>query len=302
MAVQLSATGQLALDAALCGAQVVTAAAREGFTVRTKSSHRDLVTEADAATELAVITYLRRHRPHDVILGEESGTTGTGTTSWTIDPIDGTANFARARADYAVAISAAVDGRLTVGAIVKPATGEWIACDESGAVAHSGGRAGVSGVAAMSDALVSVSVSVDEARRPLTLSTFTRLLPEVQDFRRTGSTSCDLLAIATGHLDAYVGIGTNPWDISPGWALVDAVGGKCLKFEVAGGYEAFVVGTPAISEKIAAVVAENARTFVAARAFPARGLRTAASPAPQTAPRPESITAQRKSGDAERSR
>ena len=273
------------------GAEVVGAAARAGgLAVRTKSSHRDVVTSVDATAEDAIVSYIRRYRPIDPILAEESGAhEGLGDICWMIDPIDGTANFVRHRPDYAVAVAAKVGGRIAVGAIVHPATGEWIACDETGKVACSQGTAVVSQAQTLRESLVSVSVSIDESRRPLTLSTLARLQPEMQDFRRTGSTSCDLSAVATGRLDAYVGIGSNPWDIAPGWAIVGAAGGSCLRFSLAGGQEAFVLGAAAVTGQIAAIVDEHANTFAGSRAFPALALgqRTAADPhsGPSVVPR-----------------
>ncbi len=267
MALQdLSPIGMLAYQAAMCGAEIAAAAAAHGFSVRTKSSHRDLVTDADAAAEQAVTSYLRAQRPTDHILGEEGGVQpGSGEVRWVIDPIDGTANFARGRADYAVAVAAQINDRIAAGAIVKPATGEWIACDETGALAHSGAGAAVSQIASLPDALVSVSVSINEARRPLTMSTLNRLLPEIQDFRRTGSTSCDLFAIATGQLDAYVGIDTQLWDVAPGWAIISAAGGRCRRFNVATGQTAFVLGSAGIVDQLAEIVRDQARTHSATR-------------------------------------
>lgn len=250
------------------GAEVAAAAQIDKVDVRTKASHRDLVTEVDVAAESAVRDYLRARRPTDAVLGEEAGVrTGRSAVRWLIDPIDGTANFVRGRPDYAVAVAGEIDGQVLVGVIVKPATGEWMACDENGRVTHSGNAASVSRAQDLSECLVSVSVSIDEAHRPLTLSTLTDLLPRVQDFRRTGSTSCDLLAVATGRLDAYVGVGSKPWDIAPGWALVNAAGGRCLRLPVAGGQEAFVLGGGAVAGKIASIVKEHAATF-AARSTP----------------------------------
>jgi myo-inositol-1(or 4)-monophosphatase len=265
MNTELSELGQLALEAAQRGQDVITAAQLEGgFAVRTKSSHRDLVTDVDTAAERAVTHFLQQHRPHDAILGEEGGQQeGSGNVRWIIDPIDGTANFAHGRADFAVAVAAEVNGTPAASAIIRPATGRWIACDEAGTIVSSHGIPSVSATEELSAALVSVSVSISEERRPLTLSTLIRLLPEVQDFRRTGSTSCDLFDVATGGLDAYIGIGTKPWDVAAGWAAVQAAGGQCLEFPVADGQTAYVLGTPGVAERTAALVEEHAAVFTA---------------------------------------
>ncbi|MEW2417541.1 inositol monophosphatase family protein [Streptomyces sp. NPDC046866] len=265
MGKELSELGQLAFEAAQRGRDVIAAAQSEGgFAVRTKSSHRDLVTDVDTAAERAVTDFLRQHRPHDAILGEEGGQQeGSGNVRWIIDPIDGTANFAHGRSDFAVAVAAEVNGVPAASSIIRPATGRWIACDETGTIVSGNGTPAVSATDELSAALVSVSVSISEERRPLTLSTLIRLIPEVQDFRRTGSTSCDLFDIATGALDAYVGIGTKPWDVAAGWAAVQAAGGRCLQFPVADGQTAYVLGTPAVAERAAALVEEHAAVFTA---------------------------------------
>jgi myo-inositol-1(or 4)-monophosphatase len=286
MALQnLSPIGTLAYEAATRGAEIAAAAAAHGFSVRAKSSHRDLVTDADSAAELAVTSYIRARRTTDHILGEEGGVQpGSGEVRWVIDPTDGTANFARGRADYAVAVAAQINDRIAAGAIVKPATGEWITCDETGVLAHSGGsRAAVSNIASLPDALVSVSVSINEARRPLTMSILNRLLPEIQDFRRTGSTSCDLFAIATGQLDAYIGIDTNLWDIAPGWAIISAAGGRCLRFEVATGQSAFVLGAAGVVDQLAEIVRDQARIHNTTRVPRALSPRSTTTPRTQPA-------------------
>jgi len=252
----LSTLGRLALDAARVGAGVVRAALADGrFTVTQKTSPRDLVTEVDHAAENEIRGFLRRHRPHDAVLGEESGQqAGRTGVRWIVDPIDGTANFVRGRTDFAVAVAAEISGEARVGAIVRPASGEWAACDETGRVAGSG-LVAVSRTERLDQALVSVSVSVSADRRDISFGLLQHLLPEIQDFRRTGSTSCDLLSVATGQLDAYIGVGTRPWDISPGWALVGAAGGRCLTLPA--GHDVFVVGTPVVVDSLAPLVEQH---------------------------------------------
>lgn len=268
---ELSELGQLALGAASRGSAVALER-RASFAVRHKSSSRDLVTDVDTAAEEAVLRHIRRYRPHDPVLAEESGqSNGSGGVRWIIDPIDGTANFARGRADYAVAVAAEVEGRPAAAAIVKPVTGEWIACDETGVVVCRDGQVpGASSPAGLFESLVCVSVSLDEARRGVTLATLTRLLPEVQDFRRTGSTSCELFAVATGQLDAYIGIGTQPWDIAAGWAVINAAGGRCERFPVATGHDAFVLGSPAVVGELATIVRDQAAVYAETHRAPGR--------------------------------
>ena len=261
-AIDLSELGGLALNASLSAAEAISSADAAALTVDTKATTRDLVTELDRSIERSIVEVIRSRRPADAILGEEHGEQAAGgRVRWIIDPLDGTTNFLHGRPDYAVAVAAEVDGSPVVGAIVKPATGEWMACDETGLTAANIVAPGLAQTASLGEALVSVGVSIDEARRPVTLSTLVDLLPRIRDFRRAGSTSCDLLAVATGTLDGYIGIGTKKWDVAAGWALMRSVGGSVHQFDVAGGHVAYVLSTPAIAAPLVSVVAEHATRF-----------------------------------------
>ena len=58
--------------------------------------HQDILTEADTFVEKQVLTALAGAFPNDLILGEESASQPASVESlWVVDPIDGTANFAR---------------------------------------------------------------------------------------------------------------------------------------------------------------------------------------------------------------
>ncbi len=46
------------------------------------------VTDADRAAEESIRSQLSRVRPRDAVLGEEFGSTGSGSRRWIIDPID----------------------------------------------------------------------------------------------------------------------------------------------------------------------------------------------------------------------
>lgn len=65
------------------------------FGTRTKQDGTD-VTDVDLAVEDLIRTELLRRTPDDEVYGEEAGTTaGVSGRRWIIDPIDGTAYFAR---------------------------------------------------------------------------------------------------------------------------------------------------------------------------------------------------------------
>jgi len=124
-----------------------------------------LVTDADRNVELAIRRGLAASRPRDAVHGEEMSDTGWGARRWVIDPIDGTANFARGVPVWATLIGLMVDGEVRVGVVSAPALGRrWWASQGDGAWVgkslFTGTRLHVSNTAHVPDAFLSYS-SID---------------------------------------------------------------------------------------------------------------------------------------------
>lgn len=79
-----------------------------------------IATEADVAVEAAMRQLLAEHRPDDAVLGEESGSTGSGSRRWILDGIDGTREFASGLDAWGTLIALEVDGRIAVGYCAEP--------------------------------------------------------------------------------------------------------------------------------------------------------------------------------------
>ncbi len=98
--------------------------ADDGLEIRHKAD-RTLVTAADMEIERMVRDRVSAAFPDDRIMGEEEGGTFEGAGRvWIVDPIDGTANFARAIPVWATLIALQVDGEQVVGVASAPALGE----------------------------------------------------------------------------------------------------------------------------------------------------------------------------------
>jgi fructose-1,6-bisphosphatase/inositol monophosphatase family enzyme len=110
---------ELAKQAASAGAEVHQRAIAAGhFSVATKASAADLVTEIDRASEAQIVSVIRAARPQDGILGEE-GTNDAGSTGvrWILDPLDGTTNFVHRYPAHAVAVGVEIDGSRVLGVV-----------------------------------------------------------------------------------------------------------------------------------------------------------------------------------------
>jgi fructose-1,6-bisphosphatase/inositol monophosphatase family enzyme len=81
------------------------------------------VSDADRATEDSLRNILRRSRPRDAVLGEESGQTGIGPRRWVLDPIDATKNYVRGVPVWATLIGLMDGDEVVVGVVTAPALG-----------------------------------------------------------------------------------------------------------------------------------------------------------------------------------
>jgi histidinol-phosphatase len=90
------------------------------------------VSDADQAVEESLRRTLSRTRSRDAITGEETGSTGSASRRWIIDPIDGTKNYVRGVPVWATLIALAVDDEVVMSVVSAPQLGRrwWAAKDQ----------------------------------------------------------------------------------------------------------------------------------------------------------------------------
>jgi histidinol-phosphatase len=127
-----------------------------GDDLSVRHKHDDTpVTEADTAIERRVRERLAATFPDDRILGEEEGGSAEGDGRvWIVDPIDGTANFARAIPVWATLIALQVDGTIVLGVASAPALNERYAAVRGHGATMNGRPIHVSETAALDRAQV----------------------------------------------------------------------------------------------------------------------------------------------------
>jgi 3'(2'), 5'-bisphosphate nucleotidase len=118
---------ELAAGLALRAAEVILAVRARGFEVSRKAD-RSVVTEADRASEAIIAAGLRDAVPDIPVIAEEAVADGAVFTAspcfWLVDPLDGTREFTDGGDDFAVNIGLVRDGRVVLGVVGVPATGE----------------------------------------------------------------------------------------------------------------------------------------------------------------------------------
>ncbi|SFI69818.1 myo-inositol-1(or 4)-monophosphatase [Amycolatopsis sacchari] len=206
--------------------------ARAPVSVRSKGD-RDPVTDVDLAVEDAVREFLSRETPHLGVLGEEHGRSGAADGAWwVLDPVDGTANFARGIPLCGVSLGL-VDGRRAVlAAIDLPYLGEtYSAVEGSGAYAGEE-RISASTAAQLSDAMIAVGDFAvgegAEVKNQARLRLLEHLGRRAQRIRMLGTAAVDLAWVASGRLEAAVILANLPWDTLAGVLLVREAGGFVL--------------------------------------------------------------------------
>ncbi|MEO3773341.1 inositol monophosphatase family protein [Micromonospora sp. B9E7] len=130
----------LAIAAAEAGATVVRARYGSSLTRFTKVGN-DFATSADIEAEQAILDVLREARPKDVMVGEESGRTGTGENgrTWLVDPLCGTLNYAAGTMLASVNVALHTGTDIAVAASADPFSGEVFWTDGSAAYVRCAG-------------------------------------------------------------------------------------------------------------------------------------------------------------------
>jgi len=118
---------ELAAGLVVRAAEVILAIRARGFEVARKAD-RSVVTEADHAAEAIIVAGLREGAPEIPVIAEEAVAGGAVSVAspcfWLVDPLDGTREFTDGNDDFAVNIGLVRDGRVVLGAVGVPATGE----------------------------------------------------------------------------------------------------------------------------------------------------------------------------------
>lgn len=196
-------------------------------TGKAKTSQHDIVTAADYEAEGLLIAAIRKKFPYHNILAEESGSLqGKSEYTWVIDPLDGTANFARQVPLFGVIVGFAKNGVMQAGAIYDPIHDEMYYARRGQGAYCNGQRIYVSKESALEEMVITLS----NVRLRSSLEQFAhwRSLFALYTtyYKSYGSAAQSFMALASGKTDAYIIGGAYPWDVTAGGLLVEEAGGK----------------------------------------------------------------------------
>jgi myo-inositol-1(or 4)-monophosphatase len=285
-----TATGEAELDrrAELCRELALSAGAlalqgfvrREVETIEMKGP-QNFLTETDAAVERHIRGRIAEAFPDDGFLGEETGGLIRPVT-WVVDPIDGTANFARGIGHFCIAIAVVAQSEIEIGAIYNPVTDELHFARRGRGATLNGKPISVSHTSRFDAACVELGWSNRVSNEDY-IAALAHLLDLGANVRRSASGALGLAYVSDGRSDAYAELHMNAWDCLAGLLLVSEAGGVVAPFLRNDGLAkggAVLASTPGIAEEISRAIAIPLKSEQGARpAGKARAERAPASSA-----------------------
>jgi myo-inositol-1(or 4)-monophosphatase len=221
------------LSAVHAGAEEVQRYFNQSYKISNKEGINNLVTEADLASEKAILAVIKKQFPEHQVLAEESGQLIQDSVyKWIIDPIDGTVNFAHGIPLNCVSIGIEHNGEIIMGAVYNPHMNEFFFAEK--------GKG-----ATLNDKPIRVSSETETVKACLVtgfpytyinmpngpLEIFERFIRKGVPVRRLGSAAIDLCWVAAGRFDGFYEHKLEPWDSAAGCLIVEEAGGKVTDFE-----------------------------------------------------------------------
>jgi myo-inositol-1(or 4)-monophosphatase len=252
-------------EAARKGGAVLRARWGQARTIEMKGGI-DLVTDADRASEAALLAFLSARFPGAAVLAEESGASGIGAGGlrFYVDPLDGTTNYAHGVPHFAVNVAVSDAAGLAAGATYDPLRDELYTAARGGGAFLASERLRHSGRTALTGALLVTGFPYDIHQNhdePLRL--FGAFIRRARAVRRFGSAALDLAYVAAGRFDGFWEMRLKPWDVAAGILIAREAGAAVT--DLAGGDRMLesgdiVAAAPALlAPMLEVIAAERAR-------------------------------------------
>lgn len=227
---------QAAKSAARLGGKILVEKFQAARAIRSKGK-RDIVTDADYASERAVRTSLLNHDPATRFISEELPAEENAALwreldvnpdlcAWVVDPLDGTTNYARRNPLFSVSIALYSAGQVQVGAVFDPIRKELFAAERGRGATCNGKPIRVSATEQFADAVLGMEWGRAHAVRQRSSQLLARMVTRCFTARSSGSAALSVSYVAAGRIDAYYHLSLAPWDIAAAALIVEEAGGR----------------------------------------------------------------------------
>lgn len=189
----------------------------EEFEIKSKDDKGDLVTNFDYEIEKYIIGEINKEYPDFDIVSEEFNSDGKLTQNcFTIDPIDGTINFANKCPEWVIQVACVKNGEPCAAVIFAPKTNEMYVADE--------GDAYLNGIKIHVNNLP-VEKCLYEIDGKKRVSAIERMMPYSRHFRNVGCVGIVYAYVAAGRFGGVIFRKDTVWDYLPGMFIVKQAGG-----------------------------------------------------------------------------
>lgn len=187
---------------------------------------KDIVTSVDMEVNDLIISEIKKTFPgHSIYSEEGGGSIGTTEFEWTIDPIDGTANFSRGIPHFAVCLGLLRSGTPIAGIVYNPITNELFSFKKGSGAFLNDTPIHVSPVTEISKAFVFLRAGRKAEGKDWGAESYRRLLGNVNKTSNMGSSSLDACFVAAGRIEANIYGTLSVIDIAPAIGILAEAGG-----------------------------------------------------------------------------
>jgi len=240
-------------------AEIVQRHFRDRTFAQTRKAGVDFTTQADEETDVFLRQQLRREFPASAFLTEETAPPDwsdfrTAKDVWVIDPLDGTINFSRGTAHFAISVAWVSRGQTSIGASYDPISHDYYFARVDQPVAlKNGARLRVSRTRTLREGVIACDWGWDLRRRKGVVRALDILCMHVRQIKSMGSAVADLAQLAEGRIDAYLHSDLKPWDVAAASLLITKAGGTITT--IAGGRwnifdSSILAATPSLHPRI----------------------------------------------------
>ncbi len=196
---------------------------------------KDIVTDIDISVEEKLSILLPKLVKNSNFIGEETYAKYPSILNnylseeycWTVDPIDGTSNFAKSKDKFAVMVALTKNNKIIQSFIYKPITEDYMYADNTGTFCNSK-KVNLSKKIKIKNATGSISIKYwDESKKNKLISIKNKFL-KINSY---GSIGCEYFDIALGIRDFALLSRLHPWDHIPGVFIVRQAGGHDCHFD-----------------------------------------------------------------------
>ncbi|MBI9021026.1 MAG: inositol monophosphatase [Verrucomicrobia bacterium] len=196
---------------------------------------------------------IHSHFPDHAILGEEGATARDHAVEWIIDPIDGTANYARGLPTWCCSIAVRCDNKVLAGCVFVPVLNECYSASIDTQALLNGEPIHPSDVPILGKATLFTGLTKDIDERSISfLGDAARAACKV---RIIGAAAIDICHVACGRSDGYFEAGIYIWDVAAAGLIAERAGAVISEWPRDEAYGVrHLCSTPAIHNDIKAIV------------------------------------------------